>query len=151
MSSQQRVKSRKYRLEVSRRVLNGKRDYYWIILAWVFVVAYALYVNSITIVFPPLLITLFILITDSARPALIAELVLQNGVVSVYNKGAILWSTPQDEITSIELEKKGIFQLGSSRAIIIRTVKNDSYYQSLDGVGLKDSEIKQMIGEILPH
>ena len=120
-------------------------------MAWAIVLAFAIYQTSVTILIPPLLVTFFMLISDSRGPSIISEIVIQDGVLTIQKSDAVLWSTPQSEIKSIEIEEKGLFQLGARKALVIRTIKNDSYYQSLDGVSAKGYEITEMIDEIFPH
>ncbi len=52
------------------------------------------------------------------------------------------------DITSVDYEEKGIFQLGARQAMIIRNSKNDSYYQALDGMSFENLEIPEAIEEL---
>ena len=151
MNNREPEESKRYTLEASFKFLKKRQDYYWILLAWAIVLAFAIYQASATILIPPLLVTFFMLISDSRGPSIISEIVIQDGVLTIQKSDAVLWSTPQSEIKSIEIEEKGLFQLGARKALVIRTIKNDSYYQSLDGVSAKGYEITEMIDEIFPH
>ncbi|MCG8489808.1 MAG: hypothetical protein MI756_20225 [Chromatiales bacterium] len=151
MNNREPEESKRYTLEASFKFLKKRQDYYWILVAWAIVLAFAIYQTSVTILIPPLLVTFFMLISDSRGPSIISEIVIQDGVLTIQKSDAVLWSTPQSEIKSIEIEEKGLFQLGARKALVIRTIKNDSYYQSLDGVSAKGYEITEMIDEIFPH
>ena len=151
MNNREPEESKRYTLEASFKFIKKRQDYYWILVAWAIVLAFAIYQASVTILIPPLLVTFFMLISDSRGPSIISEIVIQDGVLTIQKSDAVLWSTPQSEIKSIEIEEKGLFQLGARKALVIRTIKNDSYYQSLDGVSAKGYEITEMIDEIFPH
>ncbi|MEW8627323.1 MAG: hypothetical protein AB2551_16370 [Candidatus Thiodiazotropha sp.] len=151
MSNREPEEGKRYTLEVSFKFLKERQDYYWVLVAWAIVLAFAIYQASVTILIPPLLVTFFMLISDSRGPNIISEIVIQDGVLTIQKSDAVLWSTPQSEIKSIEIEEKGLFQLGARKALVIRTIKNDSYYQSLDNVSVKGYEITEMIDEIFPH
>lgn len=72
--------------------------------------------------------------------------------LSIHSKGALLWETPLKDITSIDLkESKRTMSATSSKALLIRNNKDDSYFLPLDGIefeGLEPAGLVEKLNEI---
>lgn len=69
--------------------------------------------------------------------------------LSIHSKGAMLWETLLRDITSIELqESKRTMSATSSKALLIRNNKDDSYFLPLDDIEFEGVEPAGLVEEL---
>jgi hypothetical protein len=137
-----------YTLESSNKSIRSKQGYYALVGTWLVLLVWAYQQSSYTALLAPLLTTILILITTPKHLKKKIDIVISDDTLSIHEGNATLWVTLLRDITSIDYEEKGIFQLGARKSIIIRNSKNDSYYQALDGMSFGKSEISEVINEL---
>ena len=137
-----------YTLKTSNELYNNKQGYYSLAFMIIIIFIWAFIKASYTILIGPILITLIILIPTPEFLKRRLDIVISDEILSIKEGGATLWATPLQDIISIDYETKGIFQLGARKAMIIRNNKNDSYYQSLDGLSFGKLKHEEVISDI---
>lgn len=136
-----------YTLESCNRSFRNKYGYYSLVGTWLVLLVWAYQQSSYTVLVGPLVITILILIPTKYLKKKI-DIIISGDTLSIHEGNATLWATLLRDITSIDYEEKGMFQLGARKAIIIRNSKHDSYYQALDGMCFGKLETYEVISEL---
>ncbi|MET0069187.1 MAG: hypothetical protein ABW096_04055 [Candidatus Thiodiazotropha sp.] len=143
------MNSRKtYTLESSIKLFNSKQGYYSLVGTWLVLLLWAYQQSSYTVLVGPLVITIIILLAATKYFKKKIDIVITDDTLSIHEGDATLWVTLLRDITSIDYEKKSLFQLGARKAMIIRNSKKDSYYLALDGMSFKKLDNEEVINEL---
>lgn len=138
----------KYTLEYSVKVALVKRDYYWIAGSWLALLVWAYVQSSYTLLIPPLVVTILVLLPVPGFLKKTIDIVVSDDALSIHSSEAVLWTTALRDITSIELEERGVFPHGVRKAMIIRNSQDDSYYLSLNGGSFGKRDVSEVIRDL---
>ena len=127
----------------------AKKDILWLVLVWCGFIVWSVIDDSF---FPIIVVGFFTILSVVIRlPALVGKTYIKigNGALSVHSKDALLWKTPLQDITSIELEEsERIMSATPGRALLIRNNKDDSYYLPLDGTSFEGYEPAELVNAL---
>jgi hypothetical protein len=137
-----------FTLESSNELFRSKLGYYIFSGTWLVLILWAYLHSSYTVLVGPLVITIIVLLSSSKYLRKKIDIIVSNDALSIHERGATLWKVSLRDISSIDLEEKSLFQFGARKALIIRSRKNDSFYQALDGMNFGEFETFEVINEL---
>ena len=134
------------------RIRTGKNDVFWFGAVCIAFVVWSYLESSLV---PMIIFSVFFAISLLLRtPFLQRKIYIKVGgdALSVQSENEILWKTLLQDITSIELmESKRLLSAETSKALLIRNNRDDSYYLPLDGVtfeGHSPASLVEKLNEI---